>query len=496
VTTSDAVQPQHSSDPFDPLGLAAEAPLFAAWLRFVRAAEDGLTLFSIPGHKQRTGLTGAVVRGDVPLYAGLDTVQLSDGVLARAEALAAQTWGVDWCRFSGGGSTHANQAAALAIGEPGDEVIVSRTLHRSMLTGLILAGLVPVWVHPEVDAATGLPTCVPAQAVQQALAAHPGARAVLLGDPSYVGTTGDIAGHAAVAHAAGIPLVVDGAWAAHYGFHPDLPAHALAQGADALVISAHKTLPAMNQAALLLARTTRAGGLLDPDRLETGFEAGHTTSPSGSVLASIDASRALLEREGARLLGDLIGRVSAARARLATIPGVEVPAGQLGPALIDPAKLVVQVNGTGASGLLLDRELRSAGVSLEMAGRDTLIPLATMADDDASFERLLQMLGEVIERHRGAPRAVEVAASWQVRPDQRMPPREAFFARRTTVGAAQAAGRVSAELVAPYPPGIPVLAPGELITAEAVANLQLLRDEGGRIAYANDPSLATFQVVA
>lgn len=480
----------------DPLGLADGAPLFASWLRFMQDQDAGqLAIFSIPGHKHRLDLVGSIVRGDVPLYAGLDTVQLSDGVLTKAEAAAAQLWGADWCRFSVGGSTHANQAVTLAVGSPGDQVIVSRTLHRSLLTGIILSGLNPVWVHSEVDAESGLPTSVPVSAVKRAIADHPDACAVMLGDPSYVGTTGDVAGHARAAHAAGIPLIVDGAWAAHFGFHPLLPAHALALGADALVISAHKTLPALNQAALLLARTSASGGLLDADRLDMGFEAGHTTSPSGAILASIDAARELLARHGEHLLGNLIELVSRARTGLSAVPGLQLPAGRLGTAVVEPAKLVVQVAGAGLTGTVLDREMRTAGITLEMAGRDIIIPIVTMADDATSVDRLVTELTAALERHRGPARAPEVAASWRVQPQQMMPPREAFFAARETVPARAAAGRISAELIAPYPPGIPVLAPGELITREAVAGLEQTRDDGGRIAYAKDPALATFQVV-
>ena len=182
--------------------------------------------------------------------------------------------------------------------------MVTRALHRSLLLGIVLAGLDPVWVLPEVNPATGLPGPVPVAAAEAALAAHPDACAVFLGDPSYVGTTGDLAGHAAAAHQAGVPLLVDAAWAAHLGFHPDLPPHALAAGADGMVTSAHKALPAYTQGALVLART----GRLDGDRLNRAFEATHTTSPAGAIMASIDAARALLARDGAELCGRLLAR--------------------------------------------------------------------------------------------------------------------------------------------------------------------------------------------
>jgi lysine decarboxylase len=344
-----------------------------------------------------------------------------------------------------------------------------------------------VWVRPEIDAGAGLPGAVPVQAVRDALAAHPGACGVILGDPSYVGTTGDLAGHARAAHEAGVPLIVDAAWAAHFGFHPGLPPHAIAAGADAMVASAHKTLPASTQGALVLARTERLEGA----RLNRAFEATHTTSPAGSILASIDAARALLARDGERLCARLIRGVAAARKRLREVPGVDVLDGPG----VDPAKLVVLLAGTGAHGGLVEADLIAAGAPVEMADRDTVIPIPTIADDEETLAAFTEVLAASIERHRGEPRRPIATAAWTVEPQTVLAPREAFFARNATVAASAAIGRVSAELVAPYPPGVPVLAPGELITKEAVEGLRQVAADGGRIAYAADPTLGTFQVV-
>jgi arginine decarboxylase len=470
--------------PTDPRDLRGDAPLLDAWLRF---HEEGPTPFTIPGHKQRHDLVGDVVAGDVPLYAGLDTMKLTHRVLADAEARAARLWAADVCRFSVGGATHANQAVALALGTDGDRVVVSRTLHRSMLLGLVLAGLEPVWVRPDVDPASGLPLGVVPATVADALARHPDARAVLVGDPSYVGTVGDVAGLAAAAHEHGVPLVVDAAWAGHFGFHPDLPRHALQLGADVLVVSAHKTLPAWSQAALVLARTER----LDAARLDAGVEATATTSPAGAILASTDAARALLERDGKTLLGAAIAAVREAGDRLAAVDGLVVLDGPD----VDPLKLVLLLAGTGADGNAVESDLLTMGLPVEAAERDLVVAVASLADTAATLGALVDALVLSIGRRRGEPRPTSASPVYAVEPVTRMSPRAAYFAPWETARAADAVGRVSAELVAPYPPGIPVLAPGEEVTEAVLETLLLARKAGVRVAYAADPTLATLRVV-
>jgi arginine decarboxylase len=480
--------PTTTSDERDPLGLASDAPLLRAYLAALDRVAAAERPFHTPGHKGSTALTGAVVDGDLPVAGGVDTVKLKHGWLAEAEGRAATLYGADVCRFSVGGSTHCNQALALSVGAPGDAVVVSRTLHRSMLLGLVLAGLEPVWVEPEVDSATGLPLGYSPSRVAGALADRPDAVAVFLSDPSYVGTFSAVAEHARVAHAADVPLVVDAAWAAHFGFHPALPEHALASGADAMVTSAHKTWPAYSQGALMLARTER----LDANRMQRAFEALHTTSPAGAIVASIDAARALLEREGERLLSRTIEAVSEARLRLGQVPGLLVLDGNG----VDPIKLTVSLAGTGAHGVDIESDLIDAGVPVEMADRDTIVALVTIADDAAAVRRFTAALIESIEHRRGRPRPVTAAAGWIVRPQQQVAPRDAFFSPVETVAFADAPGRVSAELVALYPPGVPILAPGELITDEALAVLTDAAADGVRVAYAADPTLSTLDVLA
>ncbi len=463
--------------------------LLDAWTKF---ADDPGRPFTIPGHKQRAGdiwpELGRALTGDVPLFGGLATIKESAALLESAEATVAMQWGADWCRFSTGGSTHANQAVALSVAHPGDTVLVVRNAHRSTLSGLILAGLIPAWITPRLHPGLGIPLGITVADLRAALAANPHAKALFLVEPSYVGMVSDLAALVALAHQQGVAVIVDQAWGAHFGFHPAYPPHALAAGADALVTSAHKTLAAYSQASLVLARTER----IDVDRLERGFGASNTTSPAGSILASTDAACALLASElGAVLLGELVTTVADARERLrAGIPGAMLLEAD------DPAKLVVLLADTAVNGLEVERRLETAGFGLEQADRDTLVPIVTMIDSPqgvaALCDAMIAAANEAPVEERGV---IDVRAPHAL-PPAPLTPREAFFAEHETVAASNAIGRVSAEVIAPYPPGVPVLVPGETITAETVEALQAAARSGVRIAYAADPSLASYQVVS
>ena len=381
-------------DPRDPLGLASDAPLLAAWLNWTgRAAAGTLTPMSTPGHKQRPDLAGAVVAGDAPLYGGLDAIKHADHLLAGAQARAAALWGAGWCRFSVAGSTHGNQAFCLAIGQPGQEVIITRTLHRSLLLGLVLAGLRPVWVRPDIDPRSGLPAAVPVQTVRDTLAAHPAACGVILGDPPDVGTTGYL-------RATPGPRTRPGSADRRRGLGglprppPDLPPHAIAAGADALVTSVHKTLPAYTEGALLLARTER----LDVARLNRAFEAIYRRAWP-VILASIDAAVALLAGEGPGLAPGCCAAWrwpggGYARCRASTCSTVRRRPGQARGA----------AGRHRANGNLVESDLIAAGMPVEMGDRDTVIPIPSIADDEARLAAFTEVMIASIERHRAEPR--------------------------------------------------------------------------------------------
>jgi lysine decarboxylase len=471
------------------------ADAVAAYLR------DIPTPFSTPGHKRNPALVGAgsLLLSDVPHHGGADTLRNELGVLEQAQDLAAAAWGADLCRFSHNGSTHPNQALCLAATAPGEPVLVHRTCHKSVYSGLILAGARPVWLSPDVSEDLGIPLGTPVARVAAALDAEPRIRTVILTEPSYVGVLSDLPAIAAACHERGAALICDHAWAAHFGFGSMVPPNALALGADAIALSTHKTLPSLTPGALLLARDT---GRIDFGRLSAAFDILLTTSPSAMIYATIDQCRARMQADGEGLLAAACEMAARARAGVESIDGLRV----LGddavldhPSVMmrDPLKLLIDLSGAHADGIAVDRALRARGVAVEGADRRLLIPHMTVGDDAARVDALVPLLESAVDECRGtAPEMPPVATSWRSHPEQAMTPREAFYAPTETVSAAAAVGRAAAEFAVPYPPGIPALAPGEVIGAELWAQLRSEAALGARIAFASDPALGSFKVVA
>ena len=472
--------------------LRDSAPLLDAYLSYFESKRQP---FTIPGHKQRAsrldaGL-GLVVDSDTPLYGGLDEIKLTNQVLKEAEALAASLWGSDYARFSTGGSTHANQAIILALGKPGDKVALSRTAHRSVLSALVLAGLEPIWLSPQIDAATGVPIGISVAEFEKVINQKP--IALLLTEPGYLGTLSDLPALIKAAHAHAIPVIVDAAWGGHFGFSTTVPAHCLAVGADALITSTHKALPGYSASAILIAQ----GKYLNLDRIEQSFETTHTTSPAGAPLASIDGCRALLHTRGQELISELVINIEAFKSQVQShfdlsifLNTVDFPTGRF-----DPTKIVLRANQLGASGVEIENALQAQLIRVEMADSDTIVFLATLVDSKEDFNHLATALIPILKSQQKSPRTTATSLSWSVIPTVAISMRDAYFAETEMVSAEKAMGRISADLIAPYPPGVAVVAPGEVLTKLIVQGLATTKAAGVRIAYATDPTLASYRVV-
>lgn len=469
------------------------APLVDAWRRARRLARHSL---QVPGHKNRFAadpdgelfgddLLRDIVRDDIAMQGGVDDNEFSHHYLEDAEALWAATVGADHSRFLVGGSTQGNIAALAAVSLPDQPMAIDRTSHRSTQAALVITGARPVWVHPALHPEFHLPVGVPASALDPVSAEVTG---FFVTSPSYVGTLCDVAALSQAARGRGIPLVVDQAWGAHLDFIAGRGA--MASGADISVTSVHKALMGYSQTAVINARDA----LVPRTRLDRSVDLTSTTSPSGTLLASIDATRAALERDGGRALDRTQELVRRLRTRLASVRGLVVADDHTMGCRVDPFKVTLILPGTGASGLDLARDLREAGSGVETADRDTLVLSITLMDDADFLDGVGDDLVALVERHRGVARAFTPSDVWRVEPEVVVTPREAFFATRRRMRLVDAVGEVSAEQFCPYPPGVPLLAPGERVSREAVEAIALAGTVG-RVAYCSDPTLETIEVV-
>jgi lysine decarboxylase len=344
---------------------------------------------------------------------------------------------------------------------------------------------------PDIDEATGVPTGIPVSELERVLAQKP--IALLLTEPGYLGTISELPALISKAHEHSIPVIVDAAWGAHFGFNSQIPRHVLQLGADALITSVHKALPGYSASALLLAQ----GKLLDLGKIEQSFETTHTTSPAGAPLASIDGCRALLQNRGDELTGDLLKYVNdfknQVQSKFAEKIFLNSDSFEVG--RFDPVKIVLRANVLGVSGIDVEKELQKANIRVEMADRDTIVFLATLADNAADFSVLTNALVPILKNLQSVPRPTQTSLSWSIVPTVSISMRDAYFADTEFVSASQAIGRISADLIAPYPPGVAVVAPGELLTEAILTGLSATQKAGVRIAYASDATLATYRVI-
>jgi lysine decarboxylase len=466
----------------------------------------GTGRFHVPGHKGGPGADPALrfALGDRAL--AVDIPQDIEGIdlgpsptpYERAEALAAEAYGAERTWFLTNGATQGNHALCLALAAMGTRVIAQRNSHASLVDGLVLSGGMPSFVAPEYDPELGMAHGVTPDALRTAIERSPEAQAVFIVSPTYYGMGADVVGCAQVAHDAGMPLIVDQSWGPHFGFHPDLPPSALAEGADAVLTSTHKMVGSLTQSAMLHVAGT---GRIDAAQVSRAVRLVRSTSQSSLLLGSLDAARRQLAIHGEALLHDTLAAIERVRAKLLTVPGLALIGPELlgrpGVASWDPLRIVLDVRATGRSGYEVAAALRhSYDVQAELATHATVVLLAGIAETP---EVLIRMAGDVDETVKritteGASEAL-VRAPGALENEMVCPPRDAFLGPAEVVPVDDAVGRVSCESIAGYPPGIPALLPGERITAETVEYLRELQSSGARLHGASDPGFATINVL-
>jgi arginine decarboxylase len=461
----------------------------------------------VPGHKGGPGADPGLTEAIGLQALALDIPALTWGIdvgeeptpFSDALRLAAEAWGARRTWWLVNGASQGNHAALLALAHRGTEIVTQRNAHSSTIDALVISGLRPTFVAPELDPELHIAHCMTPEALERALDATPGAVGATVVSPTYFGAVADIAGLADVAHRRGVPLVVDEAWGAHLPFHEDLPKHALSLGADLVISSIHKIVGSLTQSAMI---HLGHDSLIEESVVDRSVTLIESTSPNSLLFGSLDAARRSAAVNGRELLGETLAALRRVRDAVREIPGLEVLderlAGAPGVFDYDPLRLAVDVRGTSASGFELARLVREqSDVLLELAGENVLVAVFGMGEPAGlAAKRVIGALRQAVDtiaEQPGAPDPSEFAPPppWG---ELVMTPREAFLGPQEVVATAEAVGRVAAESLAAYPPGIPNVLPGERLTAETLEYIEQTLAHGGSLRGASDRELRTLRV--
>lgn len=459
--------------------------------------------FRIPGHRFERGLDDAL-KADLAAYdlseaEGLDDLHHAEGVIAEAQDLAAETWGAKKTFFLVNGTTCGNEAMVLSSVKEGEKIIVPRNVHKSVLMGLILSGATPVYVMPEYSTKWQMWGGVTPETIEQAFAEAPDAKAVLLVSPTYYGLCSDLQSIAEICHKHNAALLVDEAHGSHLYFSRQLPPGALESGADACAQSIHKTAGSFTQSSFLSLGSDR----LDEARVAANLQMVQSTSPSYLLMASLDAARRGMALHGEERMERALKLSKKARQEIAGIRGIEVLGtemeGTCGVWKIDPTRLVFSARALGISGydlqVCLYDEYR---VSTELADEENVVCVITWANSEEDITRLTDALaGIAAESEKTTGETAFEEKQWLFRslPKMEKTPREAYFAEKEAVLFAEAEGRIAAEMAAPYPPGIPLVCPGERYSAEVLELMCQYKADGCEFHGPSDASLETLYVL-
>jgi arginine decarboxylase len=469
--------------------------------------DKGYVPFNAPGHKQGRGVDPRVLevmghdvfRSDVISLNGLDDRIMRGGVLAQAQELMADAVHAEHTFFSTCGSSLSVKSAMLAVAGPHEKLLVARHAHKSVIAGLILSGVRPVWVRPHWDPELHLAHPPGPDEVRAAFEEHPDAKGMLFVTPTDYGTCGDIRAVAEVCHEFDRPLIVDEAWGAHLPFHTDLPPWAMDAGADLCVTSVHKMGAAIEQSSVFHLQ----GDRVDPAVLKAREDLLGTTSPTSLVYAGLDGWRRQMVQHGHDLLGAAMSLADSVRERISGLPGLRVMDGEfLGPDLAksrDPFKLVIDVQDLGISGYQAADWLREhRRVTLGLSDHRRIVAQINHSDDKDTATVLLDALDALTGAADGLPTPppVDLPSPAELELHTEMLPRDAFFGPTEQIPVARAAGRVAAEMLTPYPPGAPAALPGEVLTQPVLDYLRSGLAAGMEIPDPADSTMDTVRVVA
>ncbi|WP_427392376.1 aminotransferase class I/II-fold pyridoxal phosphate-dependent enzyme [Geobacillus icigianus] len=479
-----------------------ETPLFTGLLEHIK---KNPVQFHIPGHKKGAGMDPEfrsfigenALAMDLINISPLDDLHHPRGMIKRAQELAAEAFGADYTFFSVQGTSGAIMTMVMSVAGPGDKIIVPRNVHKSVMSAIVFSGATPIFIHPEIDKELGISHGITPQAVEKALRQHPDAKGVLVINPTYFGIAGDLKKIVDIAHAYGVPVLVDEAHGVHIHFHERLPLSAMQAGADMAATSVHKLGGSLTQSSILNVRE----GLVSAKHVQAILSMLTTTSTSYLLLASLDVARKQLATKGRELIDNAIRLADWTRRQINEIPylycvGEEI----LGTEAVydyDPTKLIISVKELGLTGHDAEQWLREAfNIEVELSDLYNILCIITPGDSEREAGLLVEALRRLSAQFsHQAEEGVKPKVLLPDIPALALTPRDAFYAETEVVPFRESAGRIIAEFVMVYPPGIPIFIPGEIITEENLNYIETNLTAGLPVQGPEDDTLQTLRVI-
>ncbi|WP_102027491.1 aminotransferase class I/II-fold pyridoxal phosphate-dependent enzyme [Salirhabdus sp. Marseille-P4669] len=479
-----------------------ETPLFTGLLEHVKKKP---VQFHIPGHKKGSGMNADFRQfiGDNALsidlinIGPLDDLHHPHGIIKEAQTLAAEAFGADYTYFSVQGTSGAIMTMIMAVCNPGDKIIVPRNVHKSVTSAIIFSGATPVFIHPELDKDLGISHGITPASVQKALTAHPDAKGVLVINPTYFGIAADLKKIVDIAHSYDVPVLVDEAHGVHIHFHDRLPLSAMQAGADLAATSVHKLGGSLTQSSVLNVKSK----YVSHERVQSIFSMLTTTSTSYLLLASLDVARKQLVLNGHQLIDKALLLADETRKQINEIPhlycvGKEI-LGSEATFDYDPTKLIISVKDLGITGYDAEVWLREKyQIEVELSDLYNILCIITHGDSERETGLLIKALTElsmVCEKNEKSKHHIQVDIP-EI-PLLALSPRDAFYSETEVIPLKYAAGRISAEFVMVYPPGIPIFMPGEIITEDNIDYIHINMEAGLPVQGPEDESIQNIRVI-
>lgn len=475
------------------------APIYEALLKY---REERIVPFDVPGHKHGKGnpeltafLGKTCMEVDVNSMKPLDNLIHPVSVIKDAEQLAAEAFGAKHCFFMINGASSAVQAMIMSVCKAGDKIIMPRNVHRSAINALIVSGIIPVYVDPGVNSRLGIALGMSPASVEKAILENPDAKAVMVNNPTYYGICSDIRAIVKLAHEHGMAVLADEAHGTHLYFGENMPVSAMAAGADFAAVSMHKTGGSLTQSAFLLMGECSKVSI---GRVRAVINLTQTTSASYLLMTSLDISRRNLAVRGKDMCRKMVDSVEYAREEINKIGGYYAYADELCNGddfyAFDRTKLSVFTRDIGLAGIEVYDHLRdNYDIQIEFGDIGNILAIITAGDQWKDIERLVSALSEI--KRRFSRDKAGMFDHEYINPIVKMSPHDAFYSGQTSIPIAESAGRVSGEFVMCYPPGIPIIAPGELITSEIITYIGYCKERGCSMSGTEDMNIEYIKVI-